>query len=287
MLLDAEQQIRRGHPHGSGAEPAPGAARAGERLDDLDGSPFHAGPGEMDAPFGLTDTVHPFTASTAWDTDPIVALSLSLPRRRLDEFAVPEGVELARPVEHRQAPVEVAMYSHPRLDEVAAVGLGRNLQALALEAHAVVSPDGALVVLAQDVGQSGADEGHEGAARLGRRHRELLVDRRAVELGEIAVRLSHRGDAVCGELLGQAFLMGGKHAFAPPTCFGRVGGNHLHANSSPRVCLESACAAGPVCRTTGTEDILPTIEGGKPSFPGTLALRAALRPLPDRGRSFF
>ena len=36
---------------------------------------------------------------------------------------------------------------------------------------------------------------------------------------------------------------------------------------------------------TGTEDILPTIQGGNPSFPGTLAPRAALRPLPDRGRS--
>ena len=40
-----------------------------------------------------------------------------------------------------------------------------------------------------------------------------------------------------------------------------------------------------MCRITGIEDILPTIEGGKPSFPGTLAPRAALRPLPDRGRS--
>ena len=40
------------------------------------------------------------------------------------------------------------MHPHPRLDEVAAVGLGRNLQPLGLEAYAVVAGDRALVVLA-------------------------------------------------------------------------------------------------------------------------------------------
>ena len=56
--------------------------------------------------------------------------------------------KLARSVKHRQAPVGVAMHPHPRLDEVVAVGLGGDLEALALEAHAVVASDGALVVLA-------------------------------------------------------------------------------------------------------------------------------------------
>ena len=32
----------------------------------LDRSPFHASLGKMDVPFGLTDTVNPFTASTVW-----------------------------------------------------------------------------------------------------------------------------------------------------------------------------------------------------------------------------
>ena len=46
--------------------------------------------------------------------------------------------EPARPMEHRQAPVGVTMHPHPGLDEVAAVGLGGELEPLALEAHAVV-----------------------------------------------------------------------------------------------------------------------------------------------------
>jgi len=95
----------------------------------------------------------------------------------------------------------------------------RNLQPLALEAHAGVAPDGALVVLAYDVGEPRADEGHEGASGLGRGHRELLVERRAVVLGQIAVSLGHRGDAAGGELPGQALLMGGEHALAPSAGF--------------------------------------------------------------------
>ena len=77
-------------------------------------------------------------------------------------------------------------------------------------------------------------KGTNGTAGFGRRHRELLVERRAVVLGEIAVRLGHRGDVVGGELLGQAVLMGGEHALAPPTCFRRVGGDHLHAELAHR-----------------------------------------------------
>ena len=80
--------------------------------------------------------------------------------------------------------IGVAVHSHPHLDEVTAVGLGGELEPTALEAHAVVSPDGALVVLAHDVGQARADEGHERAAGLRGGHRELLVERRAVVLGQ-------------------------------------------------------------------------------------------------------
>ena len=40
--------------------------RAYVLFGDLDRSPFHAGLGKMDVPFGLTDTVSPFTASTVW-----------------------------------------------------------------------------------------------------------------------------------------------------------------------------------------------------------------------------
>ena len=40
--------------------------RAYVLFGDLERSPFHAGLGKMDVPFGLTDTVSPFTASTVW-----------------------------------------------------------------------------------------------------------------------------------------------------------------------------------------------------------------------------
>ena len=66
------------------------------------------------------------------------------------------------------------MHPHPSLDEVAAVGLGGDLEPLALEAHAVVCGDRSLVVFAQHVGQSRADKRHEGTAGLGRGHRRHL-----------------------------------------------------------------------------------------------------------------
>ena len=40
--------------------------RAWVLFGDLDRSPFHLCLGKMDVPFGLTDTVNPFTASTVW-----------------------------------------------------------------------------------------------------------------------------------------------------------------------------------------------------------------------------
>ncbi|MDD9984332.1 MAG: hypothetical protein OXU81_23720 [Gammaproteobacteria bacterium] len=40
--------------------------RAWVLFGDLHRSPFHASVGKMDVPFGLTDTVSPFTASTVW-----------------------------------------------------------------------------------------------------------------------------------------------------------------------------------------------------------------------------
>ena len=70
------------------------------------------------------------------------------------------------------------------------------------------------MVLAHDVGQSGADRGHDGRAGLGGRRRERPVERRAVVLGKIAVYPLHGVDALGGELLGQAFPVGRDHALA-------------------------------------------------------------------------
>ena len=46
------------------------------------------------------------------------------------------------------------------------------------------------------------------------------VERRAVVLVEIAVRLGHRVDARRGEFLGQALVVGGEHALASPAGLG-------------------------------------------------------------------
>ena len=52
--------------------------RAWVLFGDLDRSPFHASLGKMDVPFGLTDTVSPFTASTVWHAFGALANGLSV-----------------------------------------------------------------------------------------------------------------------------------------------------------------------------------------------------------------
>jgi len=65
MLFDPEQSF------GNGTNTALGRNQLQVRqawvlFGDLDRSPFHASLGKMAVPFGLTDTVNPFTASTVW-----------------------------------------------------------------------------------------------------------------------------------------------------------------------------------------------------------------------------
>ena len=65
MLFDPEQSF------GSGTNTSlernqVQVRRAYVLLGDLDRSPFHASVGKMDVPFGLSDTVNPFSASTVW-----------------------------------------------------------------------------------------------------------------------------------------------------------------------------------------------------------------------------
>ena len=52
--------------------------RAYVLLGDLDRSPFYASLGKMAVPFGLTDTVNPFTASTVWHAFGALANGLTL-----------------------------------------------------------------------------------------------------------------------------------------------------------------------------------------------------------------
>ena len=65
MLFDPEQSFGRGTNTDLERNQVQ-MRRAYVLFGDLDRSPFHLGLGKMDVPFGLTDTVNPFTASTVW-----------------------------------------------------------------------------------------------------------------------------------------------------------------------------------------------------------------------------
>ena len=65
MLFDPEQSFGRGTNTDLERNQVQ-VRRAYVLFGDLDHSPFHLGLGKMDVPFGLTDTVSPFTASTVW-----------------------------------------------------------------------------------------------------------------------------------------------------------------------------------------------------------------------------
>ena len=65
MLFDSEQSFGRGTNTELERNQVQ-MRRAYVLFGDLDRSAFHAGLGKMDVPFGLTDTVNPFTASTVW-----------------------------------------------------------------------------------------------------------------------------------------------------------------------------------------------------------------------------
>ncbi len=131
-------------------------------------------------------------------------------------------------MEDGEGAVGVFVDPDPCLDVVAAMAVGRDRQHQAFVAHGIVVGDGALLLHAEDVVE-GTGEGHEGGALGFRRHREAGVVAWQVELLEEAVGLGHVGDAGEPELLGQALLQGGEHAFRAPPCLGRVGRDQLDA----------------------------------------------------------
>ena len=67
----------------------------------------------------------------------------------------------ARPMEHGQISIGIAMHAHTRLDVMATMLIHRNLQAQSLKTHAVVGSDRALKLLAQDVIQTATNPRHE------------------------------------------------------------------------------------------------------------------------------
>jgi hypothetical protein len=89
-------------------------------------------------------------------------------------FRIKAG-EAARAVEDGEPAVRVLMHAHGGADIVVAMALRRNLQTAAVPGDAIVGADHAILLDAQHVLERPADIGHEGRARLGRRHREAGV----------------------------------------------------------------------------------------------------------------
>ena len=100
---------------------------------------------------------------------------------------------LTRAVEDGQRGVGILVHPHRRLDVVMAMALRRDLQALARPHDAVVAADLARRLDAQHLAQRHAGIGHEGAARLGRRHGEACIVIRDEVLTQKAIgRLERR-----------------------------------------------------------------------------------------------
>ena len=107
----------------------------------------------------------------------------------LDIRKAPVGLvtgQAARAVEDCEPAVLVGVHPYLDLDEVVPVPVWRDLQTVALVAHAVVVADHALDLQVQNLGQI-ARVGHEGAAGLGRGDREAGVVLGHEALGEEAV----------------------------------------------------------------------------------------------------
>jgi hypothetical protein len=86
-----------------------------------------------------------------------------------------EAGETTRPIEDGEPAVGILVHAHGGADIVPAMVLGRDLEAAAVPGDAIVGADHAILLDAQHVLERPADIGHEGRARLGRRHREAGV----------------------------------------------------------------------------------------------------------------
>ena len=89
------------------------------------------------------------------------------------------------------------MFVHPDLapDVMMPVLVGRDLEDAALVAHRVVVADGALLLDAEDVGQTSPRPRHERAAGFCRRLAEAAIVLGDEDLGEEAVGRIQAGDA--------------------------------------------------------------------------------------------
>lgn len=96
------------------------------------------------------------------------------------------------------------MHAHPRLDEVPAVALLRDLQNPPRVAHGVVVADDTLLLEAQDILER-SHEGHEGAAGLRRIDGEAGVVLAPVDLGEQRLAAASEVIPACRKSGGRRF----------------------------------------------------------------------------------
>ena len=106
------------------------------------------------------------------------------------------------------------MHTHARLHVVATMGVLRDLQDTAVVAHGVVVTDHTHFLDTEDIGQVGANEGYEGAARLAGWNLETpIVGGQVAALQETIGRF-HGADAGESQLLRQAVLQGAEQPLA-------------------------------------------------------------------------
>src|SRR5574338_9224 len=144
------------------------------------------------------------------------------------------SADAAWAIEDRQSVVCVPAYLDARIHEVRTQRTGLDLQTQLAEDDGVVVADDALLLMAQDLDQIAACPRHEGAAGLGRRHREAPVVHRQVDLAEKPVGRLDRRDAGVGKLLHQAILQGPEHPLGAAARLRRIGGNVADAELRQR-----------------------------------------------------
>ncbi|WP_423906991.1 hypothetical protein [Candidatus Spongiihabitans sp.] len=60
---------------------------------------------------------------------------------------------------------------------------------------------------------------------------KFSVESGSIDLAQVTISLAHVGDALQSQLLGQSALVRPEGAFRTPSGFGRIGFNHLDAQS--------------------------------------------------------
>ena len=105
----------------------------------------------------------------------------------------------------------------------------RNLQDQILEADGVVLVDRPLTLDGEDQIQVAVPAGDKSAAFLRRRYLEALIELGDVLFTQKAIGLPDGAQAAQPQLLRESSLPGTEVTLSAPSCLGRVGRDHLHA----------------------------------------------------------